>query len=184
MKLSDAFIVKNGQPMLELKVKVINIRSDKKHEILDKCPVLREYSEFIETVQKYRNMDVESPYKKAILECMERGILADYLKRKGSEVVNMLTAEYDYETDIEVQREEAFANGKELGKIMGEKSGLEKGKGQLAKNRELRKEKKKSTNCIPNLKNLIMKICLHAIRDNNYKEKLFLRNLVYKTTSN
>ena len=120
--------------------------------------MLREYSEFIETVQKYRNMDVESPYKKAILECMERGILADYLKRKGSEVVNMLTAEYDYETDIEVQREEAFANGKELGKIMGEKSGTEK-EGQLAKNRELRKEKKKSTNCIPNLKNLIeMKI--------------------------
>ena len=27
---------------------------------------------------------------------------ADYLKRKGSEVVNMLTAEYDYETDIEI----------------------------------------------------------------------------------
>ena len=42
------------------------------------------------------------PYKHAIEECIEKGILADYLKRKGSEVVNMLTAEYDYETDIEI----------------------------------------------------------------------------------
>ena len=49
-----------------------------------------------------KEKDVE-PYKHAIEECIEKGILADYLKRKGSEVVNMLTAEYDYETDIEVQ---------------------------------------------------------------------------------
>lgn len=43
----------------------------------------------------------------------KKGILADYLKRKGSEVVNMLTAEYDYETDIEVQRGEAYDEGRE-----------------------------------------------------------------------
>lgn len=165
LKLSDAFIMKNGQPMLELKVKVINIRSDKKHEILDKCPVLREYSEFIETVQKYRNMDVESPYKKAILECMERGILADYLKRKGSEVVNMLTAEYDYETDIEVQREEAFANGKELGKIMGEKTGIEKGKEQGEQ-----RLNQLYTKLVELDRNEDM---LKALRDNKYREKLF-----------
>lgn len=118
LKLSDAFIIKDGDPMLELKVKVINIRPEKRHEILDKCPILREYSEFIDTVQKYQGMGVEEPYKKAILECVEKGILADYLKRKGSEVINMLTAEYDYELDIEVQREEAFESG--------EKSGIEK----------------------------------------------------------
>ena len=47
----------------------------------------------------------------------KKGILADYLKRKGSEVVNMLTAEYDYETDIEVQRGEAYDEGKLEGKL-------------------------------------------------------------------
>ena len=57
LKLSDAFIVKNGQPMLELKVKVINIRSDKKHEILDKCPVLREWKEeFLLTISKEKEV--------------------------------------------------------------------------------------------------------------------------------
>ena len=45
--------------------------------------------------------------QKAVKECIEKGILSDYLLRKSSEVVNMLMAEYDYEMDIEVQREEA-----------------------------------------------------------------------------
>ena len=45
--------------------------------------------------------------EKAVKECIEKGILADYLFRKSSEVTNMLLDEYSYETDIEVQREEA-----------------------------------------------------------------------------
>ena len=57
------------------------------------------------------------PYKKAIKECIEKGILADYLMRKGGEVINMLLDEYDYETDIEVQREEAREQGREEGTL-------------------------------------------------------------------
>ena len=41
---------------------------------------------------------------------MER-ISTDYLMRRGSEVENMLLAEYDYDTDIAVQREEAHEEG-------------------------------------------------------------------------
>ena len=89
--------------MLELKVRVININSEAGHELLERCPIIREYSEFIEIIRKYQKKKDVEPYKHAIEECIEKGILADYLKRKGSEVVNMLTAEYDYETDIEVQ---------------------------------------------------------------------------------
>lgn len=48
-------------------------------------------------------------------ECIEKGILADYFRKKGSEVINMLTAEYDYNLDIEVQREEAREEGREQG---------------------------------------------------------------------
>ncbi len=46
------------------------------------------------------------PYRHAIAECIENNILADYLRKKGSEVRNMLIAEYDYDLDMEVQREE------------------------------------------------------------------------------
>ena len=92
MKLSDAFINPAGNNSAELKVKVININSDKAHELLKKCDVLREYSQFIDTVREHSGE--ESAIKKAIRECIDRGILADYLKRKGSEVENMLIAEY------------------------------------------------------------------------------------------
>ena len=134
--LSDAYIVKDNEPSLELKVKVINIRPEEHHEILEKCQVLKEYSQFMEIVQNYQISGEEEPYKKAIKECIEKGILADYLMRKGSEVVNMLLDEYDYETDIEVQREEAREEGRKLGREEGreeEKSSLirkklEKGK--------------------------------------------------------
>lgn len=119
MRLSDAYMVKNSTPMLDLKVKMINIHLEEHHEILEKCQVLKEYSLFIDTVTKYQELGVDEPYKKAIQECIKKGILAEYLKRKGSEVENMLTAEYDYELDIEVQREEAFESGKELGEKVG-----------------------------------------------------------------
>ena len=119
LRLSDAYIVKDGEPSLELKVKVINIRPEEHHEILERCQVLKEYSQFMETVQNYQISGEEEPYKKAIKECIEKGILADYLMRKGSEVVNMLLDEYDYETDIEVQREEAREQGREEGRKQG-----------------------------------------------------------------
>ena len=98
-------------------MKVININSDKAHEILKKCKVLREYGQFIDTVRQYSGED--HAIKKAIRECIERGILADYLKRKGSEVENMLIAEYSYEEDIRVKQQEAEQQGREAGKKEG-----------------------------------------------------------------
>ena len=109
LTLSDAFMNPAGENSVELKVKVININSDKAHEILGKCGILKEYSQFISTVRKYSYE--ESAIKKAIKECIEKGILADYLKRKGSEVENMLIAEYSYEEDIQVKQEEARQEG-------------------------------------------------------------------------
>ena len=58
---------------------------------------------------------------------MERGILADYLRRKGSEVMNMLIAEYSYEKDIQVKQEEAFQVGERIGESRGEKRGKKEG---------------------------------------------------------
>ena len=127
LRLSDAYIVKDNEPSLELKVKVINIRPEEHHEILEKCQVLKEYSQFMEIVQNYQISGVEEPYKKAIKECIEKGILADYLMRKGGEVINMLLEEDDYETDIEVQREEAYQSGEQAGLNKGRKEGREEG---------------------------------------------------------
>ena len=88
--------------------------------MLEKCPILKEYGQFIDTIRKYQDEGDEDAYEHAIKECIRQGILADYLTKRGSEVVNMLVAEYDYEMDIEVQREEAFEEGERLGCDKGE----------------------------------------------------------------
>lgn len=125
LSLSDAFMNPAGENSVELKVKVININSDKAHGILDKCGILKEYSQFISTVRKYS--EEESAIKKAIKECIEKGILADYLKRKGSEVENMLIAEYSYEEDIQVKQEEARQEGILQGIQQGVQQGVQQG---------------------------------------------------------
>ena len=125
LTLSDAFMNPVGENSVELKVKVININSDKAHGILDKCGILREYSQFISMVRKYS--EEESAIKKAIKECIEKGILADYLKRKGSEVENMLIAEYSYEEDIQVKQEEARQEGILQGIQQGVQQGVQQG---------------------------------------------------------
>ena len=113
LTLSDAFMNPAGENSVELKAKVININSDKAHEVLDKCGILKEYSQFISTVRKYS--EEERAIKKAIKECIEKGILADYLKRKGSEVENMLIAEYSYEEDMQVKLQEGIWQGRREG---------------------------------------------------------------------
>ena len=154
--MSDAYMVKNSTPMLDLKVKMINIHPEEHHEILEKCQVLKEYSLFIDTVTKYQELGVDEPYKKAIEECIKKGILAEYRREKEVRLENMLTAEYDYELDIEVQREEAFESGKELGKELGEKAGIEKLNQLYAKLKQLGRNED----------------ILKAIEDAEYQKKL------------
>ena len=96
---------------------MININPDQDHEILEKCPVLGEYSQFVEAVRAHQRTGEENALQNAVDECIRRGILSEYLRKKGSEAVNMLIAEYDYDMDIKVQREEAKEEGIRLGTV-------------------------------------------------------------------
>ena len=121
MKLSDAFIqledcelknkLENANYPLEISVKVVNINVDKENPILKRCEALKQYSEFIEQVRSNIENDVPEPFTNAIKQTIKKGFLSDYLNRKSTEVQNMLLAEYDYDTDIAVQRREAFDDG-------------------------------------------------------------------------
>jgi conserved domain protein len=115
LKLSNAFITKSEQVPLELTVQVLNINKDKGNKILKTCKTLDEYSLFVEEVRIQTQLNPENGFTNAVKICIEKGILKEYLQRKAREVINMLIAEYDYDTDIAVQREEAskiaFAQG-------------------------------------------------------------------------
>jgi len=85
---------------------VTNINYNKDNKILHTCKPLKEYTLFIEAVRKHTKLDSENGFKNAIKECIQNDILREYLQRKSREVMNMLIAEYDYDVDIAVQREE------------------------------------------------------------------------------
>ena len=144
MKLSDAFMnldenyelkgkIENHIFPLEISVKVININVDKENPILQRCKVLKEYSEFIEQVRFNIECKIPDPFTNAIKQSSKNGFLSDYLQRKSTEVQNMLLMEYDYATDIEVQREEAFEKGVSEGIQQGISQGEHQGKIETAK---------------------------------------------------
>lgn len=115
LKLSEAYIAKSEQVPLELTVQVLNINTDKANKILMTCKPLEEYSLFVEAVRRHTSLDKEKGFESAIKECIQNGILKEYLQRKSREVINMLLAEYDYDTDIAVQREESLMIGIQQG---------------------------------------------------------------------
>ena len=121
LRLSDAFIIpeekytKVKKISLEILVQVININIDKENPILKQCRALQEYSTLIELIRETKSKNPKAPLEDALSKAINSGILSEYLKRKSTEVRNMLIAEYSYETDIKVQRREAFRLGREEG---------------------------------------------------------------------
>ena len=108
LTLSSMFKAKTDQPQAELIVKVIDINYDRLDIAgLNDCKVLSDYAFVIDAVRKY-NGDIE----KAIKECIEKGIMPDYLKYHGSEVVNMLFEEYDAEKALEIRGQEELKKAK------------------------------------------------------------------------
>ena len=83
---------------------------------------------FVQEVRKYAKE--ENALKKAIDACIYKGILSDYLRRKGSEVRNMLIAEYSYEKDIQIKQQEARAEGKREGIREGKREGKREGRAE------------------------------------------------------
>ena len=124
LKLSDAFMTKPDYTPLELEVKVFNINKSKGSEVLSHCKTLDEYSLFVEEVRIQTKLDPENGFTNAIKICIEKGILKEYLQRKAREVINMLVAEYDYDTDIAVQRQESLMIGMQQGIQQGMQQGF------------------------------------------------------------
>ena len=126
LKLSDAFIQPEDKYgctdyfPLEISVKVININIDTNNPILLRCNVLQQYSTFVEMVRQNIADDIDDPFTAAINMAIDLGVLSNYLERKSTEVRNMLLTEYDYDTDIAVQRKEAFDDGISQGIQQGE----------------------------------------------------------------
>ena len=126
--------MQNSVESLEISVKVININVDKENPVLNRCEALKEYSEFMEQVKFNLENKIPEALTVAIKQSIKQGFLSDYLSRKSTEVENMLLTEYDYDTDIAVQRQEAYEDGVEKGISQGIQQGSQQTKIETAKN--------------------------------------------------
>ncbi len=111
-KLSDAFSKKQDEPELELIVTVLNINAGNNAELLGRCKTLREYMQYIERVRKYAmQMPIEEAVECAITECIEEGILAEFLKRNRAEAIKVSIYEYNEELHLANVRREGYEEG-------------------------------------------------------------------------
>ena len=102
---------------LEILVKVFNINMKESNRELLKCIPLAGYSAFVDLVNKGKKDGLKDPIGTAIKKCIDAGILSDYLAENSTEIMNMTFGEYDYKTDIRVQRQEAKEEGIEQGAL-------------------------------------------------------------------
>lgn len=127
-KLSDAYVKKTEDPALELRVQVININKGYNEELMESCLTLKGYMIFVDKVRSYRTqMSLEAVVDRAITECIQEDVLADFLRKNRTEVKSVCLYEYDQERHIQMEREEAMEEGREEGHKEGREEGRKEG---------------------------------------------------------
>lgn len=121
LQLSDAFAVQQEEAALNLKVQVLNIKYDSNIELVKKCEKLKGYSYVVYLIEKYKkeNNTLQEAIQKAIAQCLQEGILTDFLQSNASEVFNMLFTEFDIDEAKEVWKEEGIEMGQKAGRQEG-----------------------------------------------------------------
>ena len=116
--LSRLYSVEEEEIWLELKAVVLNINMGHNKELLEACRTLREYAEYVRKVRQYRKeMSIEEAVECAITECIEEGILREFLMKNRAEAKAVSIYEYSEEEHIRMEREDAFQAGIEQEKI-------------------------------------------------------------------
>ncbi|GHU35076.1 hypothetical protein FACS1894172_16300 [Spirochaetia bacterium] len=116
LKLSDAFLEAEcfSEIKIELEVEVYNINYGRNAEMLARDENLKGYAVFIEKIRANREtMGLKEAVDKAVKDCMDKGILKDFLKSISSEVYNMLFTEWNQERALEVRYREGIEKGME-----------------------------------------------------------------------
>lgn len=107
LKLSSAFEKNEGEPELELMVRVLNINKGFNQELLEQCQLLKEYVLYVDKVRKYaKEMGIEDAVEAAVNESLKEGVLTDFLTRYRKEAIQMSIFEYNEEEERALLRQE------------------------------------------------------------------------------
>ena len=123
LKLSDLYQIAEPEPMLELKVIMLNINDGNNEALKKSCKVLKDYMQYVNRVRKYvyeYEMKLEDAVERAVTECIKENILKDFLIENRAEVIAMSIFEFDEEREMKLIREEEYQSGLEDGLKKGE----------------------------------------------------------------
>ena len=95
---------------------------------MEQCHILREYAQYIAKVWEYaRIFELNAAVEQAVNDCIQSGILAEFLRKHKSEVIAMSIFEYDKEEEEKKLRKAEYEAGKEDGIKEGLKVGINSG---------------------------------------------------------
>ena len=125
LRLSDAFLVPDETGGFEWTATVVNINPGYNEELFARFEILREYVVFVEKVRKKSVvMSPDEAMRETIAECIAEGILLEFFKEYGEEIIGMEWYEVTQEMIWEIQREEAIEDAR----AEGMEKGIEEGR--------------------------------------------------------
>ena len=115
--LSEAYENLTGEPRLELKVITLNINEGHNKELMEQCRTLREYAQYVAKVRKYtKEMSLGAAVERAVNECIQEGILENFLRANRAKVIAMSIFEYNKEEEDKKLRKAEYEAGYDDGK--------------------------------------------------------------------
>ena len=127
--LSESYENLTGEPNLELKVLTLNINEGHNSQLLEQCQILREYAQYVAKVREYAGTtDLDTAVEQAVNDCIQNGILAEFLRKNKSEVIAMSIFEYDKEEEERKLRKAEYEAGIKVGREAGIKVGIKVGR--------------------------------------------------------
>lgn len=86
LKLSELFSLPEDHPALELEAVMLNINKGHNRKLMEACRSLRDYAEYTDRVRRYaKEMELRKAVERAVAECIEEGILTEFLKKNRAE---------------------------------------------------------------------------------------------------
>ena len=120
LRLSDLYEVEEEEHKLELEAVMLNVNAGHNRELLQSCKTLADYAEYTACIRKYaEEMDTEDAVECAIAECIQEGILEEFLRKNRAEAKRMSIYEYDQARHIRQEREDAWEEGWSEGRDEG-----------------------------------------------------------------
>ena len=120
LKLSAMYLSQEDTPSLELEALFLNINPGYNENLKRVCKSLSDYAEYTNRVRRYaKEKPIEEAVEKAIIECIQEGILVKFLSEHRAEAKKVSIYEYDQEKHLRMERRDAKAEGFLQGKTEG-----------------------------------------------------------------